>query len=277
MSVSELQIAEFRETVWEYFRSHGRSMPWRDDPSAYSVLVSELMLQQTQVARVIPKFEAFMTRFPDLRILADAPLAEVLIAWNGLGYNRRAKFLHEAAKRVVADFGGELPKTRDELTTLPGIGPNTAGAIMVYAYNQPVVFIETNVRTVLFHHFFADYDSKVSDRELYAVSEQVLDSEYPRQWYWALMDYGSYLKRTVGGRLENSKHYKKQSPLAGSLREMRGRILRVLVNGEVSERELHRIVDADARYGKALEDLVREGMVMRKGGTIGLTGHTDAR
>lgn len=277
MKLADTQIADFQEVVWGYFRAHPRTMPWRDEPNAYNVLVSELMLQQTQVPRVIPKFEQFMTRFPDIQALAQTPLSDVLIAWNGLGYNRRAKFLHETAKKVVAEYDGKIPDTLSELIILPGIGPNTAGAILAYAYDQPVVFIETNVRTVLFHHFFTEDDAKVLDKELAEIAEQVLDRDHPREWYWALMDYGAYLKRTAGGRLDSSKHYRKQSPLGGSLREMRGRILKALTTGQMSQQMLQKAVEADDRFAPALESLVREGMIAQKDNVISLTGHTDTR
>jgi A/G-specific adenine glycosylase len=149
-------VVDFQEIIWEKAHELYREMPWRDNTDPYFVLVSELMLQQTQVDRVILKFELFMTTFPTIKDLANASLAEVLTTWSGLGYNRRAKFLHEAAQKVVADFNGAIPDNYDALVTLPGIGPNTAGAILAYSFNQPVVFIETNVRTVYFHHFFED-------------------------------------------------------------------------------------------------------------------------
>lgn len=270
-------MEHFQETVWEYYRTHPRSMPWREDPSAYKVLVSELMLQQTQVPRVIPKFEEFIARFPDIDALAAAPLSDVLIVWNGLGYNRRAKFLHEAAKKVVSDYAGKIPDTQSELVTLPGIGPNTAGAILAYAHNQPVIFIETNIRTVLFHHFYAGSGAKVSDKELTELAGRVFDLEHPRAWYWALMDYGAYLKRTAGGRLGQSKHYKKQSALKGSPREMRGRILKALTDGPLDETKLRKVVEADARFDPALKSLVADGLIAQKGDLISLTGHSDAR
>lgn len=150
MRIPPVRIADFRSRVWDNYDHQRRAMPWRDDHSFYAVLVSELMLQQTQVTRVIPKFHEFMRRFPTIEILADAPLADVLIAWQGLGYNRRAKYLHEAAKAIVLCG---VPQTRDELIALPGIGANTAGAIMAYAYNKPEAFVETNIRTVYLHEF----------------------------------------------------------------------------------------------------------------------------
>lgn len=248
-------------------------MPWRDDPSSYKVLVSELMLQQTQVSRVIPKFETFMYTCENFAALANVSLAEVLQLWSGLGYNRRAKYLHQTAQIIARDYDGVLPSTHEQLVRLPGIGVNTAGAILAYAFNQPVVFIETNVRTVLFHHFFADSTDKVSDKELRHIAEQVLDRSQPREWYWALMDYGSYLKKTAGGRLGSSAHYAKQSPLKGSLREMRGRIIKTLSGGPLKEPAMRTLVDADERFAVALEALIDEGLVERRGDDLGLTGY----
>lgn len=260
MQVSEQAIDDFCEAVWKYYRANGRRMPWRENTSSYYVLVSELMLQQTQVGRVIPKFEAFVGLFPTVETLAQAELGEVLRAWQGLGYNRRAKYLHEAAKKIVHDFGGVFPATQKELESLPGIGSNTAGAVLAYAFNQPVAFVETNIRTVLFYHFFEGAQD-VSDTEVRSVMEQVIDWEHPREFYWALMDYGSYLKAGGVGRSAMSRHYKKQSPLAGSLREMRGRIIRALSHEALSEEQLKRAVSADERFGPALMGLVKEGLV----------------
>lgn len=272
LQLTPSQITSFQETVWQYYRRHGRSMPWREDPSTYNVLVSELMLQQTQVSRVIPKFDAFLYTCSSFACLAEKTLADVLVLWSGLGYNRRAKFLHQTAQLVMSEHGGILPNTFDELVKLPGIGRNTAGAILAYAYNQPVVFVETNIRTVYFHHFFPESLATVSDKELEALVELTLDRENPREWYWALMDYGSYLKKAAGGRLDTSKHYVKQSPLAGSLREMRGRILKVLVSGAQKESELRDATHGDERFEPALASLVQEGFIRYHNGTLCLTG-----
>lgn len=265
-------IEAFRGKVWGYYRDHGRQMPWREDPTPYKVLVSELMLQQTQASRVVPKFDAFMYTCSSFGSLAEKSLAEVLALWSGLGYNRRAKFLHQTARLVMADHAGVLPDTFSELVKLPGIGKNTAGAILAYAYNQPVVFVETNIRTAYFHHFYPESHELVSDRELEALVELTLDRENPREWYWALMDYGSYLKKTAGGRLTSSKHYVKQSPLKGSVREMRGRILKALVDGGCREAELRERAQADGRFGPALDSLLHEGFIERHGENISLTG-----
>lgn len=267
--LSDEALREFRETVWDYFRSHARSMPWRDDPSPYHVLVSELMLQQTQVSRVLPKYQEFMGKFPTIGALADASLSEVLAAWSGLGYNRRAKFLHAAAQMVVRDFNGELPATLQDLVKLPGIGTNTAGAILNYAFNQPVAFIETNVRTVFIHHFFADKDG-VDDKELLPLVEQTSDAEHPREWYWALMDYGTHLKQTVGNKTKQSKHYARQSKFEGSRRQIRGRILKHLLDGPRASVELVAL-EPDERTASVLEDLVREGFIEEYAGQLRLT------
>ena len=144
---------QFRELVWQKGRELYRDMPWREDTRPYFVLVSELMLQQTQVSRVIPKFKEFIKHFPDERALASASLGDVLKQWQGLGYNRRAKYLHEAARMIVDEFGGEFPKDQKDMQRLPGVGKNTAGAIAAYSFNQPSVFVETNIRTVFIHHF----------------------------------------------------------------------------------------------------------------------------
>jgi len=272
MQLSSRQVAEFRETVWSYYREHRREMPWRTEPTPYHVLLSELMLQQTQVSRVVPKYAAFLYTCPDIASLAKQPLSVVLGLWAGLGYNRRAKFLHQAAQMVMSDFDGTIPNTTQDLVRLPGVGKNTAGAIMAYAYNQPVMFVETNIRTVLFHHFYADHPGQVTDKELESLVEQTLDREQPRQWYWALMDYGSFLKRTAGGRLQSSRHYKKQSPLKGSLREMRGRIVSALSQGVLNKSDLEKAVNADERFAPALRALTQEGLVQTRGLQVCLTG-----
>ncbi len=265
-----MSTQEFQELVWQFYRDNKRNMPWRENINPYYVLVSEIMLQQTQVDRVKPKFEAFMAQFPNLQALSNAKLSDVLKLWSGLGYNRRAKFLWQAAQKIEKDFNGKMPATIEDLTLLPGVGKNTAGAILAYAFSQPVVFIETNIRTVYFHHFFADSVETVSDAELSELVEITLDKERPREWYYALMDYGTFLKKQHGGRLSQSKHYKKQPPLKGSLREMRGKILKILMDGSLSENELRQKVLADERFIPALKSLEQEGLITIEGSKVSL-------
>ena len=257
-----MKIQEFQNLVWDFAAQHTRAMPWRTKVEPYYVLVSEVMLQQTQVERVVPKFEAFVVRFPTVQSLANAPLSDVLVAWNGLGYNRRAKFLWLAAQKITTNFAGQVPRTQPELVGLPGVGPNTAGAILAYSFNQPVVFIETNIRSVYLHHFFNDAE-KVSDKQILELIQQTLSREHPREWYWALMDYGAHLKRQGNGRLAQSAHHKKQAPLKGSLREMRGRIIKTLSASPLGEQELKLAVAADDRFEPALQALLKEQLIKK--------------
>lgn len=264
-------INQFQATVWSYYRANRRAMPWREQPTPYYVLVSEIMLQQTQLERVKPKFVAFVDTFPTIRALAAAPWPAVMQQWSGLGYNRRARFLQQTAKVLVQDYDATLPAERQQLEALPGIGPNTAGAIMAYAFNQPVVFVETNIRSVFLHHFFHDQD-RIADAEIVSLVDQTLPRHNPREWYWALMDYGTSLKAARLGRISRSKHYKKQSTFAGSLRQMRGLIVKRLMGGPLTENELSRQLLRDERIELALEGLIRDGLIERQGLAVGLTG-----
>jgi A/G-specific adenine glycosylase len=260
------KIDDFQATVYEFYDSNGRhDLPWRlPEPDAsfdpYKILVSEMMLQQTQVNRVKPKFLEFMQRFPNVETLASAELGEVLRSWSGLGYNRRAKYLHGAAKAIVSS--GTFPTTATQLTTLPGIGPNSAGAVLAYSYNQALVFVETNIRTVIIHHFFADR-TDIPERDIEKLVRQTLDSENPRIWYWALMDYGSFLKQTIGNLNQAARLYNKQSAFDGSRRQIRGRVIHLLGYEPSSEAEL---MDKLAeRLADVLNELVAEGLVRRQG------------
>ncbi len=268
-----MQADEFQRMIFQKGDELFRAMPWRDDTSPYAVFVSELMLQQTQVDRVRPKFDAFVQRFPDVDSLASASVADVLQLWQGLGYNRRALYLQAAAQAVVQQYGGVFPDTAKTLQTLPGIGPNTAGAILAYSFNQPVVFIETNIRTVYIYHFFND-DTIVEDTQIRNLLTETLPPEQSRRFYWALMDYGSHLKRSGVKVHRQSKTHKKQPPLEGSLRQMRGAILRLLVaKNMVSRQDLLRTFDGDARVAPALSGLTKEGFIREVAGEIHLTNH----
>lgn len=295
MQLEHQQVAAFQESVWGAYRAYGRpDLPWRL-PSAdgsfdpYHIMVSELMLQQTQVARVVPKYTMFLRQFPTVQALAAASLGDVLRAWQGLGYNRRAKYLWQAAQKVAE--GRRFPATLQELVRLPGIGPNTAGAVLAYAYDQPVVFVETNIRTVYIHHFFADR-TDVSDKEIAQLVAQTLPAkqgkEQPetsaspkpgamrktiglshRDFYWALMDYGTHLKTTIGNLNKASKHYAKQSKFHGSRRQLRGQVIRLLGERPLPLADLSAAVP-DERLQSVLDDLVREGLVRQNQTVYGL-------
>jgi len=259
-------IALFRRIVLDHYRAFGRRMPWRETEDPYRILVSEVMLQQTQVDRVRPKYEAFLAAFPDVRALARASPADVLRVWQGLGYNRRALALNAAAARIVDAFGGRVPDDPAALETLPGIGPATAAAIAAYAFDQPTVYIETNVRRVFLHFFFRDRTG-VTDAEIRPLVERALDPERPREWYWALMDYGTMLARTAANPNRRSAHHAVQPPFEGSARQLRGRLLRVLLG--TGPLDLEGLAAATgtlpARLEPILDRLRNEGFVAEDG------------
>jgi A/G-specific adenine glycosylase len=259
-------IRSFRKKVLAHYRTDGRDLPWRTTTDPYRILVSEIMLQQTQVERVIDKYRAFLAAFPDFSTLATAPLPELLRLWQGMGYNRRALSLRALAQQVVTGHNGSLPANRDTLITLPGIGPYTSGAIMAFAFNMPVVFMDTNIRRVFIHEFFQDSEN-IHDNELLPLVEQTLDVRNLRNWYNALMDYGATLKRTQANPNKRSAHYARQSPFENSNRQVRGRILKAILN----EAPLTVIGIAEAtgmergRVVRNLGDLEKEGFIIKKG------------
>ncbi len=256
--------------VWQYYRQHGRAFPWRQTDSPYHILVSELMLQQTQTSRVLTKYEELITAFPDFPALAEASLDQVLRVWQGLGYNRRALALHRIAGIVQSEFNGKLPASPEVLQKLPGIGDYTANAIAALAFNQPTVFIETNIRAVFLRCFF-DRDEEVADRDILPLVAATLDSRQPRQWYYALFDYGAMLKKS-GKHGARSRHYRRQSAFRGSNRELRARILRlVLARSPVPEQELIRQLDWSAsQVRRNLEQMQKEGFISINGDSISI-------
>lgn len=268
MKLSKQQVALFQETVWQHYRQHSRDLPWRRTTDPYAIMVSEIMLQQTQVERVLPKYLAFLERFPYISSLAVAGLGDVLALWVGLGYNRRAKYLHAAAQIIVMDYAGQVPQDIQDLSLFPGIGKNTAAAIVAYAYNKPVVFVETNIRSVYMHHFFASQND-VHDKDISELVEQTLDTENPREWYWALMDYGTYLKKTHGNNIRQSRHYVRQSTFDGSRRQIRGKIIRLLTEKPHSLLELETTI-ADKRFMSVLADLLKEELIEQSGDRLSL-------
>ncbi len=259
-------IQAFQQMVLLHYKHYGRDMPWRNTTDPYQILVSEIMLQQTQVERVTAKFSEFIRVFPDFSTLAIAPLADILAVWQGMGYNRRAIALQKCAARVTAEYGGVLPADVDILATFPGIGKATASSIAAFAFNMPVVFIETNIRRVFIHFFFAENET-VNDSDILPLAGKSLYHENPRIWYWALMDLGSALKKTVPNPNRRSVHYSRQSPFDGSDRKIRGSIIRIILDKkEVEEEELLFILNEDlTRVKKIISALVSEGFISRNG------------
>lgn len=220
-----ISIASFRKKIYAYYKNNKRILPWRKTSDPYKILVSEMMLQQTQASRVIPKYKEFISVFPTVQTLAYAPAKEVLKYWQGLGYNRRALYLHRTACSIEEKYYGKFPKSIDELTKLPGVGPYTASAIRVFAYNKPEVVIETNIRAVFIHFFFTT-KKKIPDTALIPLIRTYMDTKHPKEWYNALMDYGAMLKRKMQNPSRNSAHHTTQSTFEGSDRQIRGAIIR---------------------------------------------------
>jgi A/G-specific adenine glycosylase len=271
----------FQKFLMLCYASWGRDLPWRRTTDPYRILVSEFMLQQTRVERVLSKYPEFLGRFPDIEALARAPRHEVLLAWQGLGYNRRALALHETARRVRDEYQGSIPLDRTILDSFPGIGSATAGAIVVFSTNRPEIFIETNIRRVFIHLFFPDAVT-VHDREIEPILERTLLKKRPREFYYALMDYGSALKKGTGdpnGSLlkkgarnpnTRSASYSKQSPFQGSDRQVRGIILRSLLGGGgACDGELRGLIPIEpGRLDRILRGMERDGFIERAGGRI---------
>lgn len=263
--LSARQVSSFQRFILEFYKEHRRDLPWRNTDNAYHILVSEIMLQQTQVERVVEKYDRFITAFPDFLSLAKAPLKNVLNVWQGLGYNRRAISLVKLANMIVAEYGGTFPDDVRGLMKLPGIGQATAGCLLAFVFRKPSVFIETNIRRVFIHHFFHDREG-IHDDEIMPLVKTTLYKSNPRDWYYALMDYGSMLKRQIENPNRKSAHYARQSAFEGSDRKIRGAILKVLVGrSSMTERDIAKTIGIkQERIGKILSGLIREGFITKK-------------
>lgn len=261
------KLAPFRRAVWAFYRRAGRRFPWRDTTDPYAILVSEVMLQQTQTERVVPKYREFLERFPSLEALSSASTAELLRVWQGLGYNRRALALQRAAREIAARHRGVVPSEPAELEHLPGIGAYTARAVALFAYGRPSTFIETNIRAVFIHAFFPRR-FEVKDADLVPLIVATMPKQRVREWYYALMDYGARLKRRHRDLTARSAHYVRQGRFEGSRRQLRGAIVRfVVAHREVTRTAIERAVGSRSADLKAvLRDLEAEGFIERAKG-----------
>ncbi len=273
--MTEARIRSFQKTILNYYRGHGRDFPWRRTRDPYRILVSEVMLQQTQTDRVVPKYKKFVRCFPTFRALARVPLHDVLAAWQGLGYNRRALSLHKLAKIITTKWRGILPPTRDILTELPGIGPGTAGAVLAFAFDEPVAFIETNIRAV-FIHFFFPKQRKVSDDKILKLVDATLYTRDPRTWYYALMDYGAMLKKKFKNPSRRSTHHLQQPPFKGSHRQKRGVVLKALLaSPQATPASLVRLTHLKKdEVRRCLSELQEEGFVREHKNAFNVAGTT---
>ena len=259
-------MSSFRKTIYQYYWGNARELPWRETHDPYQILISEIMLQQTQVERVMRKYGQFVTAFPDFTSLAQAPLREILGVWQGLGYNRRALQLKQIAEIVVARYQGNLPRSLEALVRLPGIGRASASAILTFAFNEPTVFVETNIRAAFIHFFFQDR-TDIKDKEIYPLVATTLDRSNPRTWYYALMDYGAMVKKEFRNPGRKSAHYQRQSPFQGSNRQIRGMILRdLLEEPHISLAELiQRLKTNREQLERAICELQKEGLIEKRG------------
>ncbi|MDP3725784.1 MAG: A/G-specific adenine glycosylase [bacterium] len=291
-SLNAKEILDFQKTIYGYYKKHGRTLPWRFVKNPYKIFVSEVMLQQTQVSRALQKYPPFIKKFPNIHALARASFSEVLKAWSGLGYNRRAKFLHEAAKIIVKKYQGIIPQNVEMLGALPGIGEGTAGAILAFAFNKSAVFIETNIRSVFIHYFFdlaktdlrhshpaksgmrmSFQQEKIHDKKILSLIEKTLDRKNPREWYYALVDYGVYIKSLHVNPNQKSAHYAKQSPFQNSNRQIRGEILKLLVTRKsVLKAKIKKHLTGNIKLiNNALQELTRERFIKKCGDSICLS------
>lgn len=259
------EIRKFQKTVLAHWKKHGRhDLPWRKTRDPYKILVSEVMLQQTQVPRVLEKYKEFLEEFPTVFVLSHASLRDVLTVWSGLGYNRRGKFLHDAAKVISNRHRGSV-KDATAGGKIPGIGPYTRAAVRVFAFDEPHTLLETNVRAAFIHHFFPDQD-RVSDKKLIPLMEEAAADQDPREWHWALMDYGVHLKKLHKNPSRRSASYTKQSKFEGSPRQLRGAILRELNASAKTESDIYlktsgTIYMKKAPLKTALASLKKDGLV----------------
>ena len=274
-AISAARITNFQERILQFYKKEGRAFPWRETDDPYALTVSELMLQQTQTKRVLEYYPRFLKKFPTFTALAQAPLAEVLQAWQGLGYNRRGKNLWLLAQEVEGRFFGQLPRETSDLLSLPGIGAYTAAALQAFAFMAPSPMIETNIRSVYLLEFFKRKDS-VSDREIFPLIEKTLYRRNPRVWFYALMDYGAHLKKSHPRLSKKSTNFRPQSKFEGSVRQVRGAILReVLQHTKVSERELvEKLGQPRTQIAAPLKSLIAEGLVEKSGNFIRIPDQT---
>lgn len=263
---SVLLLEEFCQAVWNFYDTKGRRFAWRETHNPYHIVVSEIMLQQTQTSRVTEKYESFLKKFPTFESLAQASTADVLTEWVGLGYNRRGLALHGIAQKVMHEHGGILPSDPVVLETFKGLGLATAASIVAFAFNTPTVFIETNIRAVYLHLFFGHRQEPVSDKELLPLVTATVSKDRAREWYYALMDCGVELKRLYKNPSRKSKHHARQSKFEGSDRQIRGAVVRLLTQQkQVTLQKLQTLGFEEERLQRILEGLCAERFIQFSG------------
>lgn len=264
MKLSTRRIASFQKKILIWWNMNRRDLPWRHTRDPYKIMVSEVMLQQTQVSRVLAKYTEFIEVFPTVKSLAQARPAHVLRIWKGMGYNRRALYLQRAAKVIVGEYHGKFPVSERELVKLPGLGIYTARALLVFAYQQEVPLVDTNIRQIIIHFFFKDQPQKESAVEV--VARQLVPIGKSWEWHQALMDYGALELQKVNGKRKT--FIKNVKPFKESNRYYRGRIIDRLREGDMKENELLR--ELSVTYTKPvtflriiITSLINDGLIER--------------
>lgn len=270
-TLSTTEIKSFQEFVWDFYYTQGRKFAWRNNENPYHIFISEIMLQQTQTHRVEKKFVEFTDALPTFKDLADASMRELLAVWSGLGYNRRALYTQKSAQKVINEFGGILPDDPEILVTFPGIGKATAASICAFAFNKPTIFIETNIRAVFIHSFFRDR-TEVHDKEIEPLVAATVDHINSREWYYALMDYGVFLKKNIPNPNRKSAHHSVQSRFEGSDRQIRGAILRLLTAHQslTLEHIIVHLAKEPARVTSIISRLCKEGFLIESNSQFSL-------
>ena len=256
VNINQDSINAFHQRIFSWWKENKREFPWRKTTDPYKIMVSEIMLQQTQASHVASKYNNFIKRFPTLEKLAHASKAEILSLWSGLGYNRRALWLQEAARTIVEK--GVFPQTPKELEKLKGIGPYTAKSILIFAFNLDIATVDTNIRRILIAENFATEET--SEKQLFEIANKLLPIGKSSDWHNALMDFGAtFLTARKTGISPTSK----QSNFKDSDREKRGQILKYLLEEEKAtfpELKNHLKIEKK-RLETILEKMVKDGLL----------------
>ena len=264
--ITDQQIHDLQQKVLAYYKKKGRELPWRKTTDPYSILVSEIMLQQTQVDRVIPFYKNWLKKWPTVADLADAESKEVMKAWNGLGYNRRARYLHETAQKIHNEYNDDVLEAMMHPKELPGIGPYTSQAVQIFAANKDIATVDTNIRRIFIHAF--GIGEKTTDKELQQLADRCLPKGKSREWHNALMDYGATL---VTARKTGIKPKTIQTKFEGSDRQIRGEIVRdLMVENKTAKQLIQHIGEETERVNKILEQMKKEQVIFEKNGRLSL-------
>lgn len=257
--ISKKDIEKFQQTVFHFYQEHKRNLPWRKTADPYNILVSEFMLQQTQVSRVIKYYNKWIKKWPTIQKLAAEKYKNVLRAWVGLGYNRRAMYLHNTANIIVDEFNGDVLSAVKHYERLPGIGLYTSKAIRIFADNEDIATVDTNIRRIFINEF--NLDESISEKALFKIAQQSLPKGKSREWHNALMDYGALY---LTSRKTGIKPKTTQSSFQGSDRQIRGQIIRKLLQENQSKYQLEQQLNIDSsRITPILDKMLKEKTISK--------------